>query len=117
MKVTLFDLFLAGSETTSTTLTWAALYMVRCGKNHTTTITWDILTGGRSLLSTLIITRYPWIQAKVQEELDRVVGGDRCPGLADRARLPYTEAVLMEVQRHAHVLPLGVRHRSAGAQF
>ena len=26
---TLFDLFLVGSETTSTTLTWAALYMVR----------------------------------------------------------------------------------------
>ena len=65
---------------------------------------------GRSLPSCLI-TRYPWIQAKVQEELDRVVGGDRCPGLADRTRLPYTEAVLMEVQRHAHVLPLGVRHR------
>ena len=64
-----------------------------------------------------LFTRYPWIQAKVQEELDRVVGGDRCPGLADRARLPYTEAVLMEVQRHAHVLPLGVRHRSARAQF
>ena len=53
----------------------------------------------------------------MQEELDRVVGGDRCPGLADRPRLPYTEAVLMEVQRHAHVLPLGVRHRSARAQF
>ena len=75
-----------------------------------------IETSYSSLVSTLI-TRYPWIQAKVQEELDRVVGGDRCPGLADRARLPYTEAVLMEVQRHAHVLPLGVRHRSAGAQF
>ena len=29
LKLTLFDLFLAGSETTSTTLTWAALYMVR----------------------------------------------------------------------------------------
>ena len=26
---TLFDLFLAGSETTSTTLTWAMLYMAR----------------------------------------------------------------------------------------
>ena len=64
-----------------------------------------------------LFTRYPWIQDKVQEELDQVVGGDRCPGLADRTRLPYTEAVLMEVQRHAHVLPLGVRHRSAGAQF
>ena len=29
LKVSMFDLFLAGSETTSTTLTWAALYMVR----------------------------------------------------------------------------------------
>ena len=49
LKVTLFDLFLAGSETTSTTLNWAVLYMVR----------------------------YPEIQAKVQEELDTVVGTDR----------------------------------------
>ena len=48
--MTLFDLFLAGSETTSTTLNWAVLYMVR----------------------------YPEIQAKVQEELDTVVGTDRC---------------------------------------
>ena len=29
LRNVLFDLFLAGSETTSTTLTWAALYMVR----------------------------------------------------------------------------------------
>ena len=29
LKNVLFDLFLGGSETTSTTLTWAALYMVR----------------------------------------------------------------------------------------
>ena len=29
LKNVMFDLFLAGSETTSTTLTWAALYMVR----------------------------------------------------------------------------------------
>ena len=49
LKVTLFDLFLAGSETTSTTLTWAVLYMVR----------------------------YPRVQARVQEELDTVVGTDR----------------------------------------
>ena len=47
--MTLFDLFLAGSETTSTTLTWAVLYMVR----------------------------YPRVQARVQEELDAVVGTDR----------------------------------------
>ena len=60
---TLFDLFLAGSETTSTTLTWAALYMVR----------------------------YPEVQRKVQEELDRVVGEDGHPSIRDKPNLPYTE--------------------------
>ena len=60
---TLFDLFLAGSETTSTTLTWAALYMIR----------------------------YPQVQKKVQDELDRVVGTDKHPSLKDRPKLPYTE--------------------------
>ena len=34
LKVTLLDLFLAGSETTATTLTWAALYMVRYLENQ-----------------------------------------------------------------------------------
>ena len=29
LKFTLLDLFIAGSETTATTLTWAALYMAR----------------------------------------------------------------------------------------
>ena len=63
LKNVLFDLFLAGSETTSTTLTWAVLYMVR----------------------------YPRVQARVQEELDAVVGQNRRPAIADRANLPYTE--------------------------
>merc|ERR1712127_323347 len=49
----LFDMFLAGSETTSTTLTWAVLYMVR----------------------------YPKVQARVQEELERVVGRGNKPSL------------------------------------
>ena len=43
---TLYDLFLAGSETTSSTLTWALLFMAR----------------------------YPKVQRKVQEEMDSVVG-------------------------------------------
>ena len=95
---TLFDLFLAGSETTSTTLTWAVLYMVR----------------------------YPGVQAGVQRELARVVGEDRwgqswcdvssnltvsrLPAMGDKPRLPYTEAVVMEIQRHANIVPLGAQH-------
>ena len=82
LKVTLFDLFVAGSETTSTTLTWAALYMVR----------------------------YPEVQRKVQEELDKEVGVNRAPKMEDRGRLPYTEAVIMEIQRHGNIVPLGLRH-------
>ena len=82
LKVTLFDLFLAGSETTSTSLTWAALYMVR----------------------------YPEVQTRVQEELDRVVGVERLPSMKDKADLPYTEAVIMEIQRHANIVPMGVQH-------
>jgi len=82
LKVSMFDLFLAGSETTSTTLTWAALYMVR----------------------------YPEIQEKIQKELDLVVGLNRTPSNSDRPNLPYTEATIMEIQRHANIVPLGVQH-------
>lgn len=84
LKNVLFDLFLAGSETTSTTLTWAALYMVR----------------------------YPKVQARVQAELETVVGKNRRPAIADKPNLPYTEAVLMEVQRYANIVPNGVQHVS-----
>ena len=47
--MTLFDLFLTGSDTTATTLTWAVLYMVR----------------------------YPEVQTRVQQELDSVIGINR----------------------------------------
>ena len=50
---TLMDMFIAGSETTSTTLTWAMLYMAR----------------------------YLVVLEKVVEELDSVVGRGRAPSL------------------------------------
>merc|ERR1712156_767483 len=74
LKVTLFDLFLAGSETTSTTLTWSFLYMVR----------------------------YPEIQRKVQKELDEVVGMARMPSMKDKPDLPYTEAVHGDTKTRQH---------------
>jgi cytochrome P450 len=52
------DLFLAGTDTTSTTLTWATLYLLH----------------------------YPDVQTRLQDELDRVVGGSRLPTLSDKKR-------------------------------
>lgn len=80
----LMDLFVAGSETTSTTLNWAMYYVIK----------------------------YPEIQKKIQDELDNVVGQNRHPTIADQQNLPYTQAVLMEIQRCANIVPTGVLHIS-----
>uniref|UniRef100_A0A8D0DXH9 Cytochrome P450 n=1 Tax=Salvator merianae TaxID=96440 RepID=A0A8D0DXH9_SALMN len=74
------DLFLGGTETTSATLQWALLYMAI----------------------------YPEIQARVQSEIDSVIGQSRLPAMNDRDNLPYTNAVIHEVQRLANILPLSV---------
>ncbi|KAJ3478808.1 hypothetical protein NLI96_g9500 [Meripilus lineatus] len=56
------------------------------------------------------IMRFPEIQKRVHEELDRVLGG-RLPDYADRDSLPYLECVIQESERWHTVVPLGVPHR------
>nr|AQM55163.1 cytochrome P450 [Eremias argus] len=73
----LIDVTVAGTETSSSTLLWGLLSMV----NH------------------------PEVQKRVQEEIDEQIGRVRSPMIEDQLKLPYTCAVIHEIQRYADVLP------------
>jgi len=53
---------------------------------------------------------FPEVQQKAQEELDRVVGGNRLPSFGDKSSLPYISRVVLECLRWNPVTPLGVAH-------
>ena len=55
---------------------------------------------------------HPEIQAKIQAELDSVVGRSRLPDFSDRENLPYVNAVYKELIRWHPLVPLGVPHRA-----
>ena len=77
------DLFLAGGETSATTLAWSVVHMVR----HP-----DI-----QVKDFLVRAKYPkpvHPQEKVQAELDSVLGPDRPPRMQDKPFLPYTEVTM-----------------------
>jgi cytochrome P450 len=65
----------------------------------------SLYTGGAdttvSVISTffLAMTMNPHVMQKAQEELDRVIGKDRLPTVADRENLLYIDALCKEVLR------------------
>uniref|UniRef100_A0ACB8EK49 Uncharacterized protein n=1 Tax=Sphaerodactylus townsendi TaxID=933632 RepID=A0ACB8EK49_9SAUR len=52
------------------------------------------------LYSLFLMAKFPHIQAKVQAEIDEVLGANCAPGMEDRVRMPFTNAVVHEIQRY-----------------
>lgn len=52
-----------------------------------------------SFVQTLVLalTKYPEVQEKAREEIDRVVGRERTPTLEDIESLPYCRSIILEV--------------------
>ncbi|XP_056304898.1 cytochrome P450 2B19-like [Danio aesculapii] len=84
MVMSVADLFLAGTDTTATTIRWGFIYL----------------------------TQNPDVQERCHEEIVRVLGYDRLPCMDDRDRLPYTLATVHELQRCGNIVPSAVPHET-----
>ena len=82
--VLMMEIFLAGVDTVSASLSWALLFL----------------------------TSNPHVQTKLHQELDDVIGRNCPPCLSDRSRLPYFEAVIRETLRITTPLPMSIPHKA-----
>ncbi|XP_062612895.1 cytochrome P450 2C15-like [Saccostrea cucullata] len=83
LVVSVRDFFGAGTETTSTTLRWALLYLIH----------------------------YPQWQKILQKDIDDVIGQGQ-PKMEHRDKLPRVEAFILEIQRVADIVPMNLPHAS-----
>ncbi|XP_066275401.1 cytochrome P450 2D26-like [Branchiostoma lanceolatum] len=103
----IMDLFLAGTETTATTMCWAVLYMLLYPDvQEKASCLFDNAQGANPIRNICTLTCYLRV---VHQEIDSVLG-QAVPSYALRDKMPYTTATLAEVQRINSAVPIGVPH-------
>ena len=86
LYIVMDDLLRAGSETSSTAIRWAVIYLLN----------------------------YPEVKQRLQTDINKVDPDARLPLLDDKAKLPYQEAFILELLRLSNITPFGAPHASLG---
>ncbi|XP_026044470.1 cytochrome P450 1D1 isoform X2 [Astatotilapia calliptera] len=79
---TVIDIFGAGFDTIIAGLQWSLLYLIK----------------------------FPDIQDKINQEIDEHIGKLQLPRFSNKAKMPFTEAFIYEVFRHASYVPFTIPH-------
>uniref|UniRef100_A0A3Q0QYP5 Cytochrome P450 1A n=1 Tax=Amphilophus citrinellus TaxID=61819 RepID=A0A3Q0QYP5_AMPCI len=79
---TVIDIFGAGFDTIIAGLQWSLLYLIK----------------------------FPDIQDKIHQEIDEHIGKAQLPRFSDKPKMPFTEAFIYEVFRHASYVPFTLPH-------
>ncbi|KAM3606214.1 uncharacterized protein V6R79_012811 [Siganus canaliculatus] len=86
------------------------------GKDYVSPTVGDVFGASQDTLSTalqwilLILIKYPQMQLRLQQEVDKVVGRQRLPSIEDQMRLPYVTAFIYEAMRCTSFVPLTIPH-------
>ena len=83
LAMAIFDVFLAGTDTSQATFRWLLFLMLY----------------------------YPEIEKKLRQEIESQIG-DRLPTHEDRNQCHYTMAFISETLRHRNIVPQGVNHKA-----
>uniref|UniRef100_A0A3Q3W8Z0 Cytochrome P450 1A n=1 Tax=Mola mola TaxID=94237 RepID=A0A3Q3W8Z0_MOLML len=85
-------------------------------KDYVSPTVGDVFGASQDTLSTalqwiiLILVKYPEMQRRLQQELDKVVDRSRLPSIEDQLQLPYVMAFIYEVMRFTSFVPLTIPH-------